>query len=69
MHERQQKAEYLRQKQAAKAKESQQKMKESTQERDVKNISLTEIDKVKTKVSQKQQKIKEEADKFFGEYK
>lgn len=63
--ERQQKAEQLRKQQAEKAKASQQKLRESTQQRDVSDIKLTEIRKVRTKVSQKQEQKRQEVDKFF----
>lgn len=63
--ERQKKAEQLRQKQAEKAKASQKKLKESTENRKTDNIKLTEINKVKTKVSQKQEQKRQELDKFF----
>ena len=63
--ERQQKAEQLRQQQAEKAKANQQKLRESTRQRDVSDIKLTEIRKVRTKVSQKQEQKRQEVDKFF----
>lgn len=64
-YERQQKAEQLRQQQAVKAKESQRKIKNYNQKRDVSNINLTDVDKVKTTVSQKKEQKRQQTDKFF----
>lgn len=65
--ERQQKAEQIRFKQAQKAKERQERLKKSTEERDMSNVKLTEVDKVKTKVSQQREQKKRQVSDFFGD--
>ncbi len=66
--ESEKKVEQLRRQQEAKAKARQQRIKQSDiEQRDSENVSLTDIDKVRTKVSQQQKQKQKKVDEFFSE--